>query len=595
MRAWHIRRVFLNGASLYDHDQRHIYKAAIQALNRQPRRGIRQYNSERERQGGALPPKKVLKLSTQSINSVLTVNCCRRNCVQPFPHAKIHALRSQFFHECGQYFKSHRLLDVHRQIHLDAHGNKMITLEGVDVCPVAWYTIMEVSRATYYRWKINANNGLRAEHHGNAGTVKPRSHTLQATATLRLMLEQTADHMPHRMTTIETGEKVVSKCLPSSWRWKDSLPEINIVNAQFGLNKVSPSGLSRIRNKSFPEYSPKSRGDSFARCGQCDKFKKLRAASTRGSHAADIWTMKLGAHIDAQTSHRELYYANRRLSEKEPTTVLTIIHNKMDHSKTASPHFSHKNKATDPLMKLPVALTGMIVHGHGDVQYAHYGLDIYPSDSNHTVGSITKLLRDLESPPMYSTRQLFTGGGSFPLFQALLTGADMCEASLPPAIGDPVMAAPLPPVLNVQLDNACSDNKNRYVFSFFSLLVQKGVFREVYINFLLVGHTHEDIDAMFGRWSYRLRANDYPTLPMLMKSFMEAEKQPVIPHLIEEVPNFKAFVDGILCTGTDALERHTNAQQFKLYKDGNGWPMMQYKLFYTDSEWLPRENGGIRL
>jgi hypothetical protein len=49
MRAWHIRRVFINGASLYDHDQRHIYKAAIQALNRQPRRDIRQYNLERER------------------------------------------------------------------------------------------------------------------------------------------------------------------------------------------------------------------------------------------------------------------------------------------------------------------------------------------------------------------------------------------------------------------------------------------------------------------------------------------------------------------------------------------------------------------
>jgi hypothetical protein len=41
MRAWNIRRVFLNGASLYDHDQQHIYKAAIQALNRQPRKGIR--------------------------------------------------------------------------------------------------------------------------------------------------------------------------------------------------------------------------------------------------------------------------------------------------------------------------------------------------------------------------------------------------------------------------------------------------------------------------------------------------------------------------------------------------------------------------
>jgi hypothetical protein len=61
---------------------------------------------------------------------------------------------------------------------------------------------------------------------------------------------------------------------------------------------------------------------------------------------------------------------------------------------------------------------------------------------------------------------------------------------------------------------------------------------------------------------------------MLMKSFMDVEKQPVIPHLIEEVPNFKAFVDGFLYTSTDALEGHTNAQQFKFYKDGNGWPMM---------------------
>ena len=49
IQAWHIRRVFLNGASLYDHDQRHIYKAAIQALNCQPRRDIRQYNSKQER------------------------------------------------------------------------------------------------------------------------------------------------------------------------------------------------------------------------------------------------------------------------------------------------------------------------------------------------------------------------------------------------------------------------------------------------------------------------------------------------------------------------------------------------------------------
>jgi hypothetical protein len=134
----------------------------------------------------------------------------------------------------------------------------------------------------------------------------------------------------------------------------------------------------------------------------------------------------LEAYGQAQRAHRELYYANRNLSKNEPSKVLTIIHDKMDHSKTTCPHFSYKNKAVDSFMKLPVAVTGMVAHGHGDVRYAHYGLDIYQSDSNHIVDSIAKLLSDLESPPIYSTRHLFVGGGSSPFFQALLTGAAMC-------------------------------------------------------------------------------------------------------------------------------------------------------------------------
>jgi hypothetical protein len=98
------------------------------------------------------------------------------------------------------------------------------------------------------------------------------------------------------------------------------------------------------------------------------------------------------------------------------------------------------------------------------------------------------------------------------------------------------------------------------------LLVHKGVFRKVHINYLIVGHTHEDNDAMFGRWNWRLKANNYPMLPMLMELFMNAEKQPVILHLFEKVPNFKAFIDGYLYSGNDALQGHTNVQQFKFYK-----------------------------
>jgi hypothetical protein len=107
----------------------------------------------------------------------------------------------------------------------------MIILEGIDVCPIAWYTIMDVSRATYYRWKVISNNGKRADHYGNVGTTKPQIHIFQAMVTLCLMLEQSTDHMPHKTKTLETEKKVVSKCLPSSWRWKNTLLDLNTINA----------------------------------------------------------------------------------------------------------------------------------------------------------------------------------------------------------------------------------------------------------------------------------------------------------------------------------------------------------------------------
>lgn len=305
--------------------------------------------------------------------------------------------------------------------------------------------------------------------------------------------------------------------------------------------------------------------------------------------------MKLELHLASQQTHRILYYGNRKNSEEKPDDVVCIIHDKMDHSKTASPHFSHKNKATESFMKLPVAVTGMIAHGHGDVRYAHYSLDIFPTDSNHTVGSLAKLLRDLEKPPVYSSRELFAGGRSSPLFEAVLADATVCLGSLPAPPVEPVLAKQLPPILQMQLDNATGDNKNRYVFAFFSLLIHLGIFREVYVNFLLVGHTHEDIDAMFGRWSSKLKSNSYPTIPLLMKSFMDAEEKPVIPHLIEEVPDFKGFLEGYLCDGKETLIGHTKGQQFKFYKDSDGSSKMQYKILCTDRDWLPQENEGVQL
>ena len=56
---------------------------------------------------------------------------------------------------------------------------------------------------------------------------------------------------------------------------------------------------------------------------------------------------------------------------------------------------------------------------------------------------------------------------------------------------------------------------------------------------------HNDIDASFGQWSMKLHEEDFPIVPLLMKLYMILSNVPVIPHMIEEEPNFKAFIESI--------------------------------------------------
>ena len=57
----------------------------------------------------------------------------------------------------------------------------------------------------------------------------------------------------------------------------------------------------------------------------------------------------------------------------------------------------------------------------------------------------------------------------------------------------------LPPILYIQVDNCARENKNQYLFAYLGLLVDWNVFKKIELNYLPVGHTHEDIDQMFSR------------------------------------------------------------------------------------------------
>ena len=66
--------------------------------------------------------------------------------------------------------------------------------------------------------------------------------------------------------------------------------------------------------------------------------------------------------------------------------------------------------------------------------------------------------------------------------------------------------------MRVQLNNYTKNNKNKIVFAYLSLLVAKGIFKEVFVSFILVGHMHKDIDASFRRWRTKLYEEDLPII-----------------------------------------------------------------------------------
>jgi hypothetical protein len=152
-----------------------------------------------------------------------------------------------------------------------------------------------------------------------------------------------------------------------------------------------------------------------------------------------------------------------------------------------------------------------------DVECPHFGGTNRPKDwegankLNIKMGAV--LFHGGEHKPPYGYKPALY---LFPVDQRTKKDANFWCTSLCSAISDyrdNVRGGTLPPVLYVQVDSA-SDNKNWTVSGFTEWLVRARIFSRVKVSFLPVGHTHEDIDAAFGRLSQTMHRllTDLPEL-----------------------------------------------------------------------------------
>ena len=205
----------------------------------------------------------------------------------------------------------------------------------------------------------------------------------------------------------------------------------------------------------------------------------------------------LREHIRVTYLDRQIYW-NLRFASRGFCDVLVIIIDSMDKTKFAWPRFSFPRRPHDlgDLIRPRIVFTIAMAHG--------YCIDMYtaPEELNHGADAFLEVV----CRTIHHVRRI-------------------CQQR----------QIPFPRHLVIQSDNTVSQAKNQYVAIFLAVLVSRRLFLSVNLMFLVVGHTHEDIDQLFGVIvSLILLLNSFQTIAELMRYLLEklrakfAAKQEVI-------------------------------------------------------------------
>ena len=202
----------------------------------------------------------------------------------------------------------------------------------------------------------------------------------------------------------------------------------------------------------------------FAKCDNCSVYRSSMA-TTDDKNARAKLKAKQRKHLEHVKRERLSYIIRQRLAMKYPERYLSLIIDGADASPYQVPHMAHRNHASDAAPKVKMHLLGCIAHGRDTYAYT--------------------------CPPHIAQGHNVT----IQVLDRVLTAIKKKEGGLPPT-------------LHLQLDNTTKQNKGKFLVAYLAMLVKNGVFREVYLNFLPVGHTHEDIDQFFSRVSVFTRRHD---------------------------------------------------------------------------------------
>ncbi|XP_078586053.1 uncharacterized protein LOC144877086 [Branchiostoma floridae x Branchiostoma japonicum] len=398
---------------------------------------------------------------------------------------------------------------------------------GRSMCAVAWRIIYHISNGRYYRHLESYKKGWEMVTDLRQGNKYATKRWIEARVWLETTAARIGDRMPDR-------DKIhLPPCLTRQDVWQ-LYTEENSSRRPLGHTQFYKMWDTDLSNIKIPDVT-----DNFAKCTTCVRLKE-HIMKTKSKKKREEFKLARKEHLLKQKNERAKYYKHIKKAQEKPQRYTSIILDGMDQKKTAIPHYPEKTK-DDGQNQLGTHVTGAIVHGQHKA-YAALDLNNIPHDANLTITVLMKILQDVAK----------ANGGR------------------------------LPPVLYLQLDNCYRENKNCYILAFCSELVRRKIVKKVKLSFLMVGHTHEDVDQFFSRISTTLQKSEATTLPEL-QALIESSYTPQ-PEAFEvsHVGDYKEWLSDEL----ETISGHSVPHCFKfiLEQDTNQSTIL-YKDYSTDRQW----------
>ena len=253
-------------------------------------------------------------------------------------------------------------------------------------------------------------------------------------------------------------------------------------------------------------------------CSFCHDMRENLLKPGQGTAQKMQWAWEWQEHLRAQY-HDRLIYWSLRWASRAKMNVLTIIIDGMDKVKTAWPQYhSHRKPAYLESCHRPrVVLSAVLCHG--------WCTNIYltPEGVHHGGGHFCELL-----------------------FRALDSVAEIARRE----------KREFPQHLVIQSDNTTAQAKNSLVSNCLAYLVARGKFLTATLNFLTVGHTHEDVDRLFSlilvaclrRYRFEVPEDLRKSLVSCLQEHVHAKQEQLNVNMVMSIRDFDGWLKPLLIT-----------------------------------------------